>query len=61
MWAEVDPSACIGCGLCTDLAEGIFQINDSGVAEAIAEASDDQKDAVQEAIDSCPAHAISWS
>ena len=60
MWAVVDEGVCIGCALCTSFAPEIFEINDDGFAEAMQEATDEQKDAVQQAIDACPVVAISW-
>ena len=47
---------CIGCGLCTGIAPDVFQLGDSGLAEAVAEASDEA--AAEEAKESCPAQAI---
>lgn len=59
MKVKVDSDSCIGCGLCAGTVPEVFQVNDAGTAEVIAEASDDKKDAVQEAIDGCPVSAIS--
>lgn len=56
---KVDEDTCIGCGLCTGIADGVFELNDSGKAHVVR-----QPDAVQEAdaknaLDSCPVSAIS--
>ena len=56
MNACVNDDACIGCGLCTNIAPAVFELNDVGKAYAL-----DTAEAVQEAIDACPTAAISWT
>ncbi len=56
----VDADLCTGCELCIDIAPNTFEMDEEGVSEVIAPEGDD-KDAVQEAIDSCPTEAISWA
>lgn len=58
MRAYVDQETCIGCGLCTSICPEVFQLNDEGKAEAIADTTDENHDAVMEAIDNCPVSAI---
>lgn len=60
MNAIVSQDVCIGCGLCTSTAEEVFRMNDDGKAEVYNTVSEETKDAVQEAIDSCPVNAIEW-
>ena len=60
MNAIVAQDVCIGCGLCTSTADEVFQMNAEGKAEAFNTVSEETKDAVQEAIDSCPVNAIDW-
>lgn len=60
MEVRVDHDLCIGCGMCTGIAPNVFQLNNSGKADAISDAEADGRDAVQEAIDTCPTAAISW-
>jgi len=43
-----------------DIAPNTFELNDEGIVVVIDPEGDDE-DAVQEAIDSCPAEAISWA
>jgi len=57
---EVDPDLCTGCGLCVDIAPNTFELNDEGISEVIDPEGDDEE-TIQEAIDSCPAEAISWA
>lgn len=55
---RVDPDKCIGCGLCTGIAEGVFEMTDAGVAEAVTQPGSGQEDAAQNALESCPVSAI---
>ena len=59
MRAYVDKDGCIGCGLCEMTAPAVFKMADDGKAEAYADTTDENKDAVQEAIEDCPVSAIS--
>jgi ferredoxin len=54
---KVDPKKCIGCGLCTSIAEKSFKMNDDGKAEAIVPTGDSDAK-IKEAIESCPVSAI---
>lgn len=56
---QVDPGLCIGCGLCTGIAEGIFELTDAGVAVAVNQPGPGQEEKAQEALESCPVAAIS--
>ena len=55
MNACVNDDACIGCGLCTNIAPAVF-----GKAYAL-DTAEENRSAVQEAIDACPTAAISWT
>ena len=37
MKVKVNQDACIGCGACTAIAEGVFTINDNGISEVVVE------------------------
>ncbi len=56
----VDADLCTGCGLCTQIAENTFAMNDDGVA-VVSNPTGDDADTIQEAIDSCPLEAICMS
>ena len=68
MKAKVNKDTCIGCGACTVIADNIFQIGDDGLAEVInpienkdekiQEISDQEKENVIDASESCPTGAI---
>lgn len=58
MKARVNQEKCIGCGLCTGLAEAIFAFNDDGKVSVVADVTADDEDAVQSAAASCPVEAI---
>ncbi|MDD6302887.1 MAG: ferredoxin [Bacillales bacterium] len=54
----VNKDVCVGCGLCTSMADSVLAIGDDGLAEAIADVTPDTEDAVNEAVASCPVQAI---
>ena len=60
MKAFVDQDTCIGCGLCCGMCDAVFRMNDDGKAEAYQTATEENRNDVQGAIDSCPVSAISW-
>ena len=58
MKVYVDPELCISCGLCTSIAPEVFELGDDGFAEADNTQAEENRDEVEEAIDSCPTDAI---
>ena len=59
MKAIVNQDTCIGCGLCISTVPEVFEGNADGKAEACGHTTDENRAAVQEAIDACPVQAIS--
>ena len=59
MKAIVNQDTCIGCGLCVSTVPEVFEVNADGKAEACGHTTDENRAAVQEAIDACPVQAIS--
>ena len=49
---------CIGCGLCTNVCPGIFEMGDDGFAHA-GDLPDSALESAQNARDECPVSAIS--
>lgn len=58
MKAVVDQETCIGCGLCTSVCPEVFDMNDSGKAEAKQEVTETNEDEAKDAEESCPVSAI---
>ena len=55
----VDAAKCIGCGLCVTTCPEVFELGDDGKAH-VKDALACAKCNCQEALDHCPAKAISW-
>ena len=59
MKIEVNQDMCICCGLCTNIAQNLFSINDEGKAKAIdSEITDKDKPLTEEDVNSCHVSAI---
>ena len=58
MRAYVDQDTCIGCGLCTNTAPEVFELNEEGKAQAVADITAKNRESVMEAIAGCPVEAI---
>jgi ferredoxin len=58
---KVDEEKCIGCGSCVAACEDVFEMKDTddGQKATVKKGADTSKDCVKEAIDICPADAIS--
>jgi ferredoxin len=51
----VDQQKCIGCGRCTEICPGVFQLNENGKSTVI---KDDDTECAMRAADECPVEAI---
>lgn len=59
MKIKVNQDACVGCGACANIAEDLFEIDDSGLSKAKNEVVPEGKEEeAKEAIESCPTGAI---
>jgi len=56
----VDADLCTGCGACTETCPEVFEMGDDDIA-VVKNPTAASEAAIQEAIDGCPAEAISWS
>jgi ferredoxin len=56
----VDADLCTGCGACADTCTAVFEMGDDDVA-VVKNPTGAPESEIQEAIDGCPAEAISWS
>jgi ferredoxin len=56
----VDPDLCTGCGACIEMAPDVFEMGDDDIAK-VKNATGGSEDQIQEAIDGCPAEAITWA
>lgn len=54
----VNKNICIGCGLCTAIADKTFRIGKNGKSEVFNQ-NGDSEEKINEAISSCPVSAIS--
>jgi ferredoxin len=60
MKVRVDTAKCSGIGLCEATAPTVFEVGDDGQSRAInPEPPDDERAAVEEAVNSCPTSALS--
>lgn len=58
MAIRIDEDECMGCESCVELCPDVFEMNDDGDKARVIDPNSDA-DCVDEAIDSCPAEAIS--
>lgn len=62
MHAHVVKEDCIGCGACISECPEVFEMDDDGLAIAVAEeVPEGLEDSAREAADSCPTEAIKIS
>lgn len=57
----IDEELCIGCGACAETAPENFELGDDGIAKVkkqYSEVGEEEKKHVQDAVDGCPANAI---
>ncbi|MFZ3080738.1 MAG: ferredoxin [Bellilinea sp.] len=60
MKVNIDPDACMGCGVCETIVPELFSLGDEGYAVILLDPAPEQyRDLVQQAVDECPEEAIS--
>ncbi len=60
MKINIDQDKCLRCGMCTGTAMGVFDFDDEGNIKVNEEnINDENKDSIEDAINSCPVGAIS--
>lgn len=56
---EVNKDKCLGCGMCVGINSDVFEFGDDGLAKANSDKiTEENKEEVKEAINSCPVGAI---
>ncbi len=58
MKLKVDKNICIGCGACQAICPNVFEIEEDGLAAAINEVTDENKEEALDAMAGCPVGAI---
>lgn len=59
MKVKVNKEKCLGCGMCVGINSDVFNFDDDGLAKAENEKiTDENKEEVEDAVNSCPVDAI---
>ena len=58
MKVTVDEDTCIGCGLCAEECQKVFEMNDDKVRVIVDEVPEDLVQSCKEAAENCPVEAI---
>ena len=59
MKVKVVKEKCLGCGMCVGINSDVFNFDDDGLAKANNDSiNDENKDEVEDAVNSCPVGAI---
>lgn len=56
----IDMDECIGCESCVEVAPNTFVFDENTGKASVSNPDGDPEDAIQEAIDICPANCIHW-
>ncbi len=58
MRVYIDEDLCIGCGLCASIEPSVYEMGGDNLSHIVGDVTDDNEDAVREAVESCPVDAI---
>ena len=59
MEIKINKEKCLGCGMCVGINSDVFEFDDDGLAKANKDnITEENKDEIKEAINSCPVGAI---
>ncbi|MDP8258736.1 MAG: ferredoxin [Candidatus Aadella gelida] len=58
MKAVIDKEACIGCGLCAQVAQDIYEMQGDKAVALVEEISEDKAEEAKNGADQCPVSAI---
>lgn len=58
MKATVDPDLCIGCAVCEQICDTVFEMDGDVAVEKVAPVPTDAEDSCREAAEACPVDAI---
>ena len=61
MKAVIDKEACIGCGLCVQVAPEIYEMQEDKAVSLVDEIPEDKVEDAQNGADQCPVTAITVS
>lgn len=58
MKAKINRSGCIGCGMCAEICQEVFEMADDGLAQVVKEPTRSNIHSAHEAAESCPVQVI---
>jgi ferredoxin len=61
MKVTVDQEACIGCGLCAQVAPEVYEMKDDKAVAKMEEVPAEKSESAQSGADQCPVNAITIS
>ncbi|MBN2398442.1 MAG: ferredoxin [Deltaproteobacteria bacterium] len=55
-----DDEECISCGICEEICEDVFRLNEDTSRVEVIEYEEGPEDLIEEAMESCPVECIYW-
>ncbi len=56
----IDEEECMGCEACVELCPEVFEFKEDDEKAIVIKAEGGDEDAIEEAMESCPAECITW-